>query len=368
MKKNILLLIISATLTLAALQAGLEKDSPSRGEYVFPLEKIWEVDSAGDQVLGTPSNIWVAEDGRIFCYDRKNLKYYIFDPSGNLIKAFGKRGEGPGEIRRIQQAPLYLFNNTLIILDTGKLHYFDRQGKYLKSIPYTFSGRPNLFLNEDECLVSPRTIFDIPRGKGTIRKINLITGEKTIIKEFDIYEGGAISEQNVQASMVVPTLTPLMVLTKYRNNIYYGMSDRYRVDMCDFKGRDFGYFGLERKKNQVDDKIKIETILRMAKGLAPEELLRKLAMKLPDDETYFFQIIENNGLIYLFNSHFDRRNIQKMDIFSPEGKYLYRAVVRLDEDIRIQSGPVFKNGYLYLSAENDEGDILLCKYKTSCPR
>ncbi len=349
------------------LQAGIEKDIPHKGEYVFSLKKIWQVDSTGNQLLGNITNIWIDDDGRIFCYDRKNLKYHIFDPHGNLVKTFGKKGEGPGEIRRIEQAPLFLVDHRLIIMDTGKLHYFDRDGKFIKSVIFNQQHRPNLFLNKNEFISSPRTIFDIPEGKATIRKINLITKEKKIIKEFNIFEGGAISDQNIQAAMVSPTLTPLMIIAIYKNKLYYGMSDNYRVNICDLKGKDYGFFGLERKKNRVREKVKIDRILRLAKGRAPEELLRTLAKKLPNEETHFYQITDHNGLIYLYNSHFDRKNFQKIDIFSPEGKYLYRALVRMDEILTITSGPVFKGDFLYLALENEDGDILLGKYKTRHP-
>lgn len=353
------------------LNAAIQEDSPSRGEYNFPLEKIWETDAAGDMLLGSITNIWIADDGTVYCYDRKNLKYFIFDSNGTLLRAFGKKGEGPGEIRRIEQAPLYMINNTLIIMDTGKLHYFDYTGNYLKSIVYSQRGRPNLFLNENEFIVSPRTVLDIPQGKGTIRKVNLVTKKRVIIKEFDIFKGGAISDQNIQAALVVPTLTPLMIVDIHQNRLYYGMSNHYRIDICDMSGKDLGFFGLKRKKKSIRDEVKIKRIQRMVKSIkaqVPDELLRTLALKLPSQETYFYQMRIHNGLIFLYNSHFDRGNIQKIDIFSPEGKYLYRALVRTGKDLTIRSGPVFKGNFLYLALENEDGDILLGKYKTHYPK
>jgi hypothetical protein len=363
------------TVSLLALSfllgAQIQQDTPSRGEYVFPLETIWETDAAGDMLLGSITNIWIADDGRVYGYDRKNLKYYIFNSDGTLLKAFGKKGEGPGEIRRIEQAPLYLVNKNMIILDTGKLHYFDHMGNYLKSVLFIQQGRPNLFLSEDECILSPRSIFDIPQGKGTISRINVITKEKKAIKTFDIYKGGAISNRNIQAAMVISTLTPLMILNTSKDRIYYGMSDEYRIDICDFSGKDLGFFGLKRNKNKISDEVKVRQILNFSKTIKaqiPDELLRSLALKLPSQETYFYQMAIHNNLIYLYNSHFERGHIQKIDLFSLDGKYLYRARVALEKGLNIKSGPVFKGDFLYLALENEDGDILLGKYRTRLPR
>ena len=52
------------------LQAGIEKDIPHKGEYVFFLKKIWQVDSTGNQLLGNITNIWI-DDG-----DKMILKSY----------------------------------------------------------------------------------------------------------------------------------------------------------------------------------------------------------------------------------------------------------------------------------------------------
>jgi len=355
-------------LASVALLAQIQVDVPARGEYLFPLQLTWEADRAGDMPLAVPGNIQVADDGTVFCYDRRNLKYLIYDAEGNLLHAFGKRGEGPGEIRRIEQAPLFLVDDVLIVLDTGRLHFFDLKGRFVGSKVIRDHWIPVLFFNKDEFLIAPRTILDIPDGKAAIQRVNLTTGKKEPITTFEVFKGGTISGDNVQAAMVDPRLTPLMTIGHHGNRLYFAMSDRYEIHICDLKGDEMGVFGLERKKTRVSDEAKTADILRRAQGRAPEELLRTLIKKLPNEETYFFNIDVYGGLVYVYLTHFERRNIQRIDLFDADGRYLYRGVLRFGEQDTIVSGPVFKGDWAYVAVENRDGEVLLRKYRTTLPR
>jgi hypothetical protein len=350
-----------------SLTAAVQPDVPAEGEYAFPLLQIWQTDSAGDMPLARPANIRVDGEGMVYCYDRRNLKYLIYDSSGQFVRAFGKKGEGPGEIRRIEQAPLYLVEDILVVLDTGRLHYFDRRGNFIKSVVYQQQGRPVAFINKDEFLTAPRTIIDIPEGKAAIHRVNLLTGKKELITTFDVFRGGALSNDNIQAAMVDPRLTPLMTLGHHGERLYFGMSDRYEIHICNMEGGELGVFGLDRAKTKVSDEVKTENILRLAKGRAPEELLRTLIKKLPSEETYFFNIEVHGGLIHVFCTHFDRKNSQQIDIFSADGKYLHRGILRIGEGDTVLSGPVLKGGFVYMVVENEDGEVFLRKYQTTMP-
>jgi hypothetical protein len=55
------------------------KDKPQHGEWDFKLEKVWEIDSAGDEVLGHPQGILVSDDGTLYLSDSGNRIDYIFN-------------------------------------------------------------------------------------------------------------------------------------------------------------------------------------------------------------------------------------------------------------------------------------------------
>ena len=101
--------------------------------------------------------------------------------------------------------------------------------------------------------------------------------------------------------------------------------------------------------------------------MAPPELIKALAKKLPNEETYFNSIQSHGGLIYVFKPYHNRKNIQQIDIFSPGGKYLYRGFIKVSADFRITSGPVIKNNDLYMAFEDEDGEVILNKYEVILP-
>jgi len=367
MKMKNLFLILILVLTLSLFSAEIKNDDmPARGEFRFRLNRIWEVESAENDVFAEVRQVLIADDGTVYLYDSKNLRYYIFNKAGRFVRAFGKKGEGPGEIKRLAQAPTFLAGDKVIIQDTGRIHYFTREGKYVRSVLNNHqTHRPIIFLNEKEFLSAPRTLLDVPDGKARIRKINLETGEEKVITEFSLFEGGVVQEENIQAAVISNALTPMMIIGLHDSRLYFGMNDKYQVHIAGMDGKVKGTFSLKRKKSKVSNEEKQEKLMRRAKGRAPKELLITLAKRLPNEETYFNRIESHSGLIYLFRSHHSEQNTQQIDIFTPAGKYLYRAFIIVNTDYKIVSRPMFSTNNLYLVLENTEGDITLVKYQTT---
>ena len=86
---------------------------PAKGESTFDIKKVWEIDTAGEDPFGNIDDILISAKGRLCCYDNKNMKYYLFDGNGKFIHAFGTRGEGPGEIKQPEEAPILKAGNKI---------------------------------------------------------------------------------------------------------------------------------------------------------------------------------------------------------------------------------------------------------------
>jgi hypothetical protein len=63
--------------------------------------------------------------------------------------------------------------------------------------------------------------------------------------------------------------------------------------------------------------------------------------------------------------------IKQIDIFSPEGQYLYKARLNFGKNRTHLSSPlqniVFKDGFLYAVLQDEEDNVLLARYKISFP-
>jgi hypothetical protein len=363
----LLLVIFLADFLWAAIVVN--EDKPAKGEYVFPLEPVWQADGAGDTPFGNVVSIPVSEAGFVYCRDLKNKEYYIFNNDGKFTGKFGTRGEGPGEVKNIGGGNVFVIGDKVLIQDIDKIIFYSGEGKFIRSVLNSRDFRPvAVFLNEDEFISAPTSILRINDSKAQMKYVNLKTGQEKVITDFTLFKGGAIQRENVRAAAVIPTITPVMVVGRQGDNLYFGMNDKYEIYITDIDGKEHGGFSLNRKRTAVSLKQKEDEMLKLIKGLAPDDLARQLAKTLPNEETYFANIVSHNDLLYLYRSHFVPGSQQQIDIFSSEGKYLYRGFVKVEEGLTIAAGPTIQNNSIYMVLEDREGEITLNKYNTVLPQ
>jgi hypothetical protein len=84
------------------------------------------------------------------------------------------------------------------------------------------------------------------------------------------------------------------------------------------------------------------------------------------------RIQTNGGLIYVFATEsLDRRQEKiALDIFSPEGEYLYRSFLRFSEETPLSTHTekvIIRGNHCYALLEDGSGKIIFAKYKISLP-
>jgi hypothetical protein len=364
----IIVLLTASVLSIADVKVN-NPDKPVKGEWDFKLQKVWAVDSAGDAVFAEIRQLGVSDSGRVYLHDRKNKKYYIFSPGGEFLKAFGKKGEGPGEVKWMEQARFFLVGDEMIIADSDNIHYFSADGDFIRSVRNSyFQRQPRLFISKAEFLSAPPLMVDTRGKDAAIRLYNLESGKEKMVTRFDVFKGGVARSGGMVVAMVVRGLTPMMILGYYDGRLYYGMNDSYRIAVSDLEGKEITTFGIQRKAKTISDDVKRKQFSGRDSRI-PKEMLEKIIKTLPDQLTFFDRIEVHNGLIYVHISQLapEETNSREIDIFSREGKYLYRAVVKVDDGDSITAGPVIKNNHIYLTLEDEEGMISLVKYKVSLP-
>lgn len=363
----ILLVLFFLTFFLSAGTSDVQNaDKPGKGQWDFKMQKVWSIDSAGDDVLGEIRNVKVSDTGTVYFHDTRNKRYYIFDRDGAFVKAFGKKGEGPGEIKWIGQAPFFPVNDKLIIADLDSIHYFSGGGEYIRSVKSSFmSHRPALFINEDEFISAPLLQIDTRGKPSTINRYSLKTGEDTVITPFSVFTGGVARSGGNVIAMVDRALTPMIVIGCDGKRLYYGMNNAYSIVVSDMNGKKAFTFTLDRALKEVTEAEKRKRFDHG--GDAPDGMVEKIIKSMPNTLTYFSRIESYNGLIYVFPTSLDRGNRQEIDIFSADGKYLYRAAIEVEKGSRIQADPFIKDNHLYLAVEDEEGEVTINKYKITLP-
>ncbi|MCP4153209.1 MAG: 6-bladed beta-propeller [bacterium] len=364
----VFIIILWGSFLYADVENVENSDKPLKGNWDFKLQKVWSINSAADTVIAQPGQMLVADDGTLYVQDTKHRQHYIFDSQGAFVKTFGKRGEGPGEIRRIDEEEMFLVGDKLIISDSGKIHYFDLNGEFIRSAVNTSMRRmPQLFLNENEFVYAPVFRKDMPGGKGKLGKYNLKTGKDSVVAEFALANPG---KDEAMPEIVMGAITPLMILGYDNGKYYFGLNDTYRLTIAGSGGKIENRFTLDRAKVTIPSKAKK---LFFNQWDDPQALVSKWIKTTPDEYTYFCHIEGHNGLIYVYRTYNildGDREFQEIDIFSQSGKYLYKASIKPgDSLIRYahRRSIVIKKGFLYLLTADAEGDIAIEKYRISLP-
>lgn len=378
MTKNAsLILIIVFTLIIFNLYAEVKnEDKPSKGQWDFQLQKMWEVGSAGEDVLVEARQIQVDDDekvyGNVYLLDMKYFKFFVFSPEGEFLFSFGKRGEGPGEIKF--PFSFFIQGNYIIVPDQGRIHYFTKKGKFVKTANPGFISHPKTFIDENRFIM----VQDREDEKSKFEELEIYdttTKERAAIAEVTAEKSLTASSNTSQGQMVLKikdaNTTPLVVVTAHNNELYFGKNDTYWIKKIDLKGNELLSFSiLDKKRKNIPVAYKRKRIsnIKLNGQKMPEELAKQLIKGMPDYCTYFSGVsIEENGLIYVYLNDITNETGKEIDIFSPEGKYLYHSNIILPDGLKPVSPMVIKREYLYIFAEDDEGEGKLVKCKISKP-
>jgi hypothetical protein len=345
-------------------------DNPANGEWNLQLKKEWEISKAGDMFFNRPDKILASDDELLYVKDIKYRIIHMFDNRGKFIKSFGKKGEGPGELKHHKQ--IYFVDNLFIAADRDRLHYFKKDAIFIHSvINYWYRNIPKLFLNPQECIVVHRDPKSIPfkesKGIGNIILLDLKTNSRRTLTEFQYLKKG-------QIAFITKELTPRMIIGYNRTKkiFYYGMNDAYVVNMVDINGKPKGSFSVDRAKAFASGPMKEKIFAHFKRRIDPATLKRQIEKTL-DELVYFYRIEVINGFVFIFN--LDTKDLNHpggIDIFSPEGKYLYKTTIKTEENFTFFPSPynniVFKNNSLYIAVEDDnDGDVKIVKYKVTLP-
>lgn len=368
-KPRILIPFLMAIVPMAVLFGEVvNKDKPRRGEWDLKLEKVWETGRAGGDVLGLPQGILVSAEGTLYINDEANRKDLIFDADGRWIGSFAPRGEGPGEVQR--HGRFFFAGGKVIIPDAGRVHYFTKEGKYLKTVRK--DCEPHAFLDEDRLIHAPLSAVFLPEGKGAIALCDLRTGRDKAIAEFSAFDGGIARGGGATVDMIVPVFSPLMTIGCSGDRLYWGLSDRYRIHIADLDGRETASFSVVRRKTRVSSSDKREYF---RSGNMPDDMLKQIVDSLPDDLTCFHRIDVHNGLVYVFVTDIDLENkmlrVRQIDIFSPDGEYLYKARLDFGRDRVHLFSPLrnlaIRDGYLYSVLKDADDEVTVAKFRISLP-
>lgn len=371
MTQRVVTLLLMAVLTTLPLYTDIDNpDRPQKGNWDFKIEKVQYIDHAGSDILGGSSLILVANDGRIYYRDYQKRIIHIFNDKGIWLKSFGPRGEGPGEIKQLRDA--FLMDGFFIAVDVDRIHFFTMDGAFVKSmINNVYTRRPAAFTDAQRFISAPLELFQLKDGKVNLGLIDLNSGTETVLTQFSIFKGATDQTAKTTDTITISSLTPVMIVAYANNHVYYGKNDSYVITVLDLTGKQLNRFSLDREKKRITKEQK-DQVFDFGSDGPPKDVLERIKKNTPDDLIYFTRIDMFNGLIYTFLPEVTPKNSQAFDIFSPEGRYLYQGILKVEDNLTILSSMgetiAVSGNHLYLVLEDSSGEIKIGIYKISLPR
>jgi len=374
-QKFILILMISllipswVTITGAVIK---NPDQPQKGKWNCNPGKAWEKDAIGDDILTDARYMKTDQAGNLYLAEPNQTKFYVLDPEGKLIASFGKKGEGPGEIKIM--GDFYITNDYLIVPEMTNIHYFSKKGNFVKDVNPGKMLFPRAFIDENRLVKLSYMGFQVSDKPNYIEIYNLETKKGKNLVPLHSKEG-VLSYSKGGSNLVLKAqgTKPEIVIAADSQALFYGNNDIYQINKIDFNGKPLLSFSVEgRKKNTISREGKINHFknrITMFDRL-PKDAVKEMLKQVPDQLPYFYRIlIDKKGRIYVLLTDLEHQNRQAIDIFSPAGKYLYHTVIDLSEsfDRIITLAFSFSRSELFAFAEDEEGELQLVKYKINLP-
>jgi len=333
-------------------------NEPSR----FYLEEKLTIDTEKENIAETGlTDIFyldVDADGNIYFLNNESQENFIlkFDRNGNFITAFGRMGQGPGELQ-MPILPIITGQGEVLILDQGqrKLCYFTKEGDFIKNIPQEVTTIA-LFPLENGKYLTVSAVFDAESDYIMQYPFSLFGSNFKQIKELDSVKFPNYMKGRKQKAI---NLGFFWSITK--RNIYIGNEERgYEIRMYDLEGNLVRKIKKDYRKVRISD----EYIEEQSEGMSETwkqrtyfpEYFPPFQCAFVDDKGRLFVITNEKG------SHLGE---YMCDIFNPEGIFVARASVAgiVDTPPQIYLPPIAKKDLLYCIEEKESGYKEFVVYK-----
>jgi len=320
---------------------------------VFELELTVGASDDPEEGLAQPLGLVVDEAGYIYVADAKAAKIKVFSPKGKLVRSFGQKGQGPGELGMPGGVNL-TSDGRLMVEDVlrRKIIFFSREGKFLeeKSLA-TKLGLVNLLLDKEGNFIAREIVVEEKKMFFVIKKFRPDLSE---VFQLDKYE----FPNPLQGKINLFNLATFYQFDS-RGNILYAKNDRYEIKYYSPQGKLFQVVKKKYKKVKITKKD-IEEILAKMPTTQGVNIKESLVFS-----EYFPPIralsVDPADRVYVGTYEKGRREKESwMDIFSPQGKFLARSLT--------SATPFYWQGNRVFSIEdNEEGYQVVRRYLVRWP-
>ena len=321
--------------------------NPQKG---VPSNVRWEEDftiGTGDnpeQSFALVSAFVVDEEGIIYALDTQDTKVKIYDGSGNFLKLFGQKGQGPGEF----DTPVSLHlspEDELVVEDAigRRLVFFTKEGKFIKNLSMAAQlGAVNTLMDGMGGFLAREMGFE---G-------NLMFFE---MKKYDREFSPLFSIDKINFPLPLPgsgnkiNVMDIMAVYQFDNdgNILYGRNLDYEIKVLSPEGKHIRSIRKEYEPVKVTEED-ITTMLKMIPNVGAGNIKDMIEFPKNFPPYQYFTLDEQGRLFVKTWEKGKNENEFVFDVFDTEGRYIERFETKLDIML-------WKSEKMYAMEEDDEG-------------
>jgi hypothetical protein len=332
---------------------GRKPDPPKGAATKLILEEIYTVgggDSA-EESFAEITALDVLKDGTAYVLDTKDNRVRIFDIRGKFLRAFGKKGQGPGELN--QPVGLIITPENEVLVEDAlnqRLAIFTLDGKFLRHISTAralgFSG----IKMDGRGLIVARSM-----GMGEAGK--LFMDVKTYDKDLNpkIKLAAVEFPISLQSKLNPFSAMTLLYAMDSQGRLYLGSQRSYEIKILSPEGKLVKTIGRDYDPVAItkEDKDEMLKLIPTTSGINIKDMIQLPEVFPPYGN--FILADEGRLLVRTYEKGRAKKEFY-WDVFDPEGRYV--AKVPIAHEIRL-----WRDGKVYFFVENEDGFKVLKSFR-----
>ncbi len=313
--------------------------------FLFAEEKPYTMDAfklvfseneeSEDYIFNEISDYDIDKAGNLYFIDSKDKIIKVFDKTGNFKFSFGRQGEGPGEFQ--YPFSIKILDDSIIVGEILRVHYFDMKGKVLDTVKFQNMVRINDFYKKK--LMSG----SMDDRKTEKRQLNVLSNSGKTIKTFSDKDIDIIQVRNEKAFFVFTVFRYKSAFTP-EGNLYWCSTDEYKIFKWDGT-RNSVVIERNIKPDKLDkSELKILKFIKK-EGITPPPL--------PEYGPIVRGLWFDNNTIYVYVSN---KEFTGIEAFSPEGKLIKRYPFNL-KNTGVQKMKVIQGKFYILLTDKNDNDL-----------
>lgn len=311
----------------------------------LPGEKIAELEGLArpEKIVVDEDALYVLEGAYVFIYSLKDCR---------LIKKFGKKGNGPGELNPLLRYKLHMevFNEEIILNSRFKIVFYTSRGEFKKEKRIPFTVLQVIPIDENFAII--KQVFN---EKGT-NSVGLEFYDSGFKKFKTAYSR---TYPHFRKSGRIDMLPHLIFIRKYDNKIFsFDQKGDFVINVYDSSGKHFKKIKAEYKKRKVTKEYINKTWEWARKDIRLRSLSeeRRRMAYFPDYFPVMKNFVVNDNKIYVHTYQMKTgEDKSEFVIIDFKGKILKKIYLKGADINTIEFAPYsFKKGKYFCLFENPE--------------